>query len=77
MLHDGLVDIAHALGEQRTSASVSFSCVSIFTFLILFCTYDVVLQMDGSTIKGNQRMLMLSQRFLLRLVGHDQSTMMT
>ena len=50
--YDASVDIAHGLGKQRTSASVSFSCVSMFTFLILFCTYEVALQMDCSTIKG-------------------------
>ena len=38
-----------------------FHVSECFTFLILFCTHDHVLQMDGSTIKDNQRLLVLFQ----------------
>ena len=65
---DGSVDVAHGLGEPRTSVSLSLvygSCLFIFVSLFLFSscylyTYDSVLQMDCSNVNDNSRILLLS-----------------
>ena len=60
------VNVTVEMGEPRTCVvllgflGVCLIFMSlIVTFLILFCTYDVVLQMDHITVKVNQRMLVL------------------
>ena len=72
---DGLVDIAHGLGEPHTPVSLSLlsvphvclsSCLRVLLGLHVllssyyFYTYDSMLQMDSSNVNDNSIMLFLS-----------------
>ena len=70
MSHDMtlLVDVAQGLGEPRTFC-LSPSCLECFVSPYLVCEYDVILQMVHGAVKDDQRILVVSQYFVVRMVG--------
>ena len=62
------MDVAQGLGEPRTFVYL-FHVFECFASLYLFCAYDVILQMVHSAVKDDQRILVVSQYFIICMVG--------